>query len=102
MISGDPYEIVQRVRRFDGVYRWFQVRGLPLRDSDGRTIRWYVLLTDIDERKQAEEKLHRSEWSLLEAQRLGHSGSWSLDISSGGGTTPPEIFRPCGVNHGEA
>ena len=101
MISGDPYGIVERVRRFDGVYRWFQVRGLPLRNSDGRTIRWYVLLTDIDERKQAEEKLRRSEWSLLEAQRLGHSGSWSLDISSGRVTTSPEMFRAFGVKPGE-
>ena len=101
MRSGDPYEIVERIRRFDGVYRWFQVRGLPLRDSDGRTIRWYVLLTDIDERKQAEEKLRRSEWSLLEAQRLGHSGSWSFDISSGRVTTSPEMFRTFGVKPGE-
>jgi PAS domain S-box-containing protein len=99
--SGDAYEIVERLRRFDGVYRWFQVRGLPLRDSDGRTVRWYVLLTDIDERKQAEEKLRRSEWSLLEAQRLGHSGSWSLDISSGRVTTSPEMFRTFGVKPGE-
>jgi len=35
------------------------------------------------ERKKAEENLRRSEWSLLEAQRLGRSGSWSLDVSSG-------------------
>ena len=101
MISGDPYETVERVRRFDGVYRWFQVRGFPLRGSDGRTIRWYVLLTDIDERKQAEEKLRRSEWSLLEAQRLGHSGSWSFDISSGRVTTSPEMFRTFDVKPSE-
>ena len=57
MASGEPYEIEERIRRFDGVYRWFQVRGLPLRDPDGRIVRWYNLLTDIDERRRAEEAL---------------------------------------------
>ncbi len=61
MVSGDPYEIEERIRRFDGVYRWFQVRGLPLRDSDGRIVRWYVLLTDIDARRRAEEALRANE-----------------------------------------
>ncbi len=63
--SGEPFEIENhRVRRFDGVYRWFQVRGLPLRDSKGRIVRWYVLLTDIDARKRAEEALKGRERNL--------------------------------------
>jgi formate hydrogenlyase transcriptional activator len=57
MTSGDPFEIVERIRRFDGAYRWFQVRGLPLRDSNGSIVRWYVLLTDIDDLKRAEAEL---------------------------------------------
>jgi len=65
MASGDPYEIEERIRRFDGVYRWFQVRGLPLRDSNGRIVRWYDLLTDIDDRKRAEAQL-AGEKRLLE------------------------------------
>ena len=59
--SGDPFEFEVRARRFDGVYRWFQSRGLPLRDTSGHIIRWYNLLIDIDERKRAEEELRRSE-----------------------------------------
>jgi PAS domain S-box-containing protein len=55
--SGAPYEIAHRIRRFDGVYRWFQVRGLPLRGSNGSIVRWYVLLTDIDDLKRAEAEL---------------------------------------------
>jgi PAS domain S-box-containing protein len=61
MMSGDAYEIIERLRRFDGIYRWFQVRGLPFRDSGGRIVRWYVLLTDIDDLKRAEEALRESE-----------------------------------------
>ena len=59
--SGDPFEFEVRARRFDGVYRWFQSRGLPLRDANGHIVRWYNLLIDIDERKRAEQELRRSE-----------------------------------------
>ena len=55
--SGHPYDIEHRCRRADGVYRWFQVRALPVRDTEDRIISWYILLTDIDERKQAEDRL---------------------------------------------
>ena len=53
-----------RIRRFDGVYRWCQVRGLPLRNTNGGITRWYVVLTDIDERKRAEQALRDSEHNL--------------------------------------
>jgi len=56
--TGEPFDIDHRLRRADGEYRWFHIRGLPLRDTEGRVVRWYTLLTDIDERKRAEEKLH--------------------------------------------
>jgi PAS domain S-box-containing protein len=62
--SGLPYEIMQRLRRSDGAYRWFQNNGFPLRDASGHIIRWCVLLTDIDERKRAEEALAASERNL--------------------------------------
>jgi PAS domain S-box-containing protein len=59
--SGSPYEIVQRLRRSDGVYLWFQNNGFPFRDASGHIVRWCVLLTDIDERKRAEDALRESE-----------------------------------------
>jgi len=62
--SGTPYEIAQRLRRSDGTYRWFQNSGFPLRDATGHILRWCVLLTDIDERKRAEDALAASERSL--------------------------------------
>jgi PAS domain S-box-containing protein len=62
--SGSPYDIVQRFRRSDRAYRWFENRGFPLRDAEGRIVRWCVLLTDIDERRQAEDALMRSERDL--------------------------------------
>jgi PAS domain S-box-containing protein len=62
--SGTPYNIVQRFRRSDGVYRWFENSGFPLRDAEGHIVRWCVLLTDIDERKRAEDALAESERNL--------------------------------------
>ena len=57
--TGQTYEVESRHRRFDGVYRWFHVRGFPLRDIEGSILRWCVLLTDIDDRKRAEAQRDR-------------------------------------------
>lgn len=64
--SGEPFEFEVRARRFDGVYRWFQSRGFPLRDATGRIVRWYNLLIDVDERKRAEDALAARERNLNE------------------------------------
>jgi formate hydrogenlyase transcriptional activator len=55
--AGHPYDFEIRIRRADGVYRWFQVRNHPVRDTEGHVISWHTLLTDIDERKKAEDRL---------------------------------------------
>ena len=47
--TGNRYEVEGRHRRADGVYRWFHVNGFPLRDAEGRIVRWCVLQTDIEE-----------------------------------------------------
>ena len=91
--SGDPYDFETRIRRFDGVYRWFQVRGLPVRDENGRILRWCALDTDIDERKRAEDALKRSEAFLAEAQRLSRIGSLSWRVEIGEITWSEELYR---------
>src|SRR6202050_205425 len=62
--TGQPYVLEFRQRRADGVYRWFQSRALPARDTEGRITTWYMLLTNIEDRKRAEEKLRQDEWEL--------------------------------------
>jgi PAS domain S-box-containing protein len=91
--SGRPYEIVQRLRRSDGVYRWFQNNGFPLRDAGGHIVSWCVLLTDIDERKRAEEELRHSEAFLAQAQRLTLTGSLWWEVSSGEVIWSDEAYR---------
>lgn len=62
--TAEPYSIEHRCRRHDGVFRWFQVRALPLRGADGQVVRWYLLLIDIEDRKRAEEAVMASERNL--------------------------------------
>src|ERR1700731_955395 len=80
--SGEPHESEVRFRRADGQYRWHLDRGLPLRDEDGNIIKWYGVVTDIEDRKRVEEALRRSEHCLAEAQRLSHTGSFGWDPAS--------------------
>jgi PAS domain S-box-containing protein len=61
IVSGSPYDIVMRIRRSDGVYRWFQNSGFPLRDTNGQIVRWCVLLTDVDDAKRAGDAIRESE-----------------------------------------
>ncbi|MEJ1963554.1 MAG: PAS domain S-box protein [Gammaproteobacteria bacterium] len=62
--TGVPFNVEVRMLRADGVYRWFQCNGLPLRAEDGTILRWYNLLTDIEDRKLAEERLRSREKEL--------------------------------------
>src|ERR1700756_3417076 len=55
--TGQPYDSECRFCRADGVFRWFHVRAIPEREAEARIVRWYCLHTDIDERKQAENRL---------------------------------------------
>jgi formate hydrogenlyase transcriptional activator len=56
----------RRLRRRDGQYRWFLLRHNPLRDEQGHITRWYVAATDIDDRKQAEQRLQDENVALRE------------------------------------
>jgi PAS domain S-box-containing protein len=55
--SGETYDLSFRIRRFDGVYRWFKTRAVPLRDPAGRILKWFGSNTDIEDYVLAETKL---------------------------------------------
>jgi len=82
MVSGQSGEIEARLRRFDGVYRWFLFRATASLDDNGRVVKWYGTNTDIEERKRAEQALRRSEAYLAEAQRLTLTGSCAIEGTS--------------------
>jgi PAS domain S-box-containing protein len=64
LASGESDEIEARLRRHDGVYRWFLIRAQPFRDDSGKIVRWYGTSTDIEDRKRAEEALRATERNL--------------------------------------
>ena len=64
MAAGEPSEDEMRLRRADGEYRWFLVRTAPLRDEQGDIVKWYGVSIDIQERKQAEERLRETSEQL--------------------------------------
>ena len=59
--TGSPYEAEIRLRRHDGVYRWFRIRATAVRDEGGRILNWLGIATDIEDEKQAEERLRESQ-----------------------------------------
>jgi formate hydrogenlyase transcriptional activator len=64
--SGAGFELELRLRKGDGSYRWFLVRHNPVRDEKGQITRWYVASTDIEDRKQAEDRLRSENVALRE------------------------------------
>jgi PAS domain S-box-containing protein len=64
LAAGQPGEVEGRLRRFDGVYRWFLFRAEPLRDESDNIVNWYGTDTDIDDLKRAEAKLRKDEEEL--------------------------------------
>jgi PAS domain S-box-containing protein len=77
---GDPFELELRARRKDGQYRWLLIRYNSLRDEEGRIIRWYATGTDIDDRKQAEERVHKENLALRE--EVDHSSTFEEIVGS--------------------
>jgi PAS domain S-box-containing protein len=98
LATGEPFEAETRVRRADGVYRWFLHRKVALRDDCGKIVRWYGSSIDIEDRKQAEDALRRSEAYLAEAQRLSHTGSFGWNTSTGEIFWSEETYRITGFD----
>ncbi len=101
------YSIESRLRRADGVYRWWLIRGVPLQDADGNIVKWFGTCTDIHDMKQAElkisqsnkeqrdlaERLEKEKSRLIEAQTVAKVGSWELDIATNILTWSDETYR---------
>jgi PAS domain S-box-containing protein len=78
---GRPMDVVYRIRRADGVYRWFQSRVEPLVDVQGRILRWYGLVVDVDDQVKAEEALRKSQADLAHVSRVTTMGELTASIA---------------------
>jgi formate hydrogenlyase transcriptional activator len=68
--TGRLYDFELRLRRCDGVYRWFRARGRPLLDPQGGVIRWYIVHSDIEDEKRARDQLGEQEKELRQVLEL--------------------------------
>ena len=58
--TGEPFEDEARFRRAtNGEYRWFRVRAVPMRDAQGKIVKWYGTSTDIEDRRRSEQERER-------------------------------------------
>jgi PAS domain S-box-containing protein len=76
--TGEHYDTEHRLRRADGVYRWFRIAGKPSRNSQGRITGWYGTTMDIEDLKQAQATLHDRERELSQLVDLVPSHLWRL------------------------
>jgi PAS domain S-box-containing protein len=84
LASGEPFENEARRRSASGEYRWFLVRAVPLRDAHGIILKWYGTLTDIEDRKKAEqerERLRQLEADLAHVNRVSTMGQLAASLS---------------------
>lgn len=94
--TGVGYELDVRVIRNDAAF-WVTTRGEAVRDANGRMLGLRGTVQDIDERKQAEESVLRSEEQLRRAQEIAHLGSWNLDLIENRLTWSDEVYRIFGL-----
>ena len=66
LATGSGFQAEVRLLKHDGTYRWFLARYNPVRDDKGQIMRWYLAEIDIEERKQAEERLRHENIALRE------------------------------------
>jgi PAS domain S-box-containing protein len=92
---GTAYEMEQRMRGRDGRYRRFMCRAQASRDAQGRPIEWFGTNTDVEERRQAEEALHKAQVDLAHLTRVTTMGELAASIAH-------EMNQPLGaiVNNG--
>jgi PAS domain S-box-containing protein len=81
MAVGIPFNFDLRIRRFDGEYRWFELRGVPIRDESGRIVRWYTLLTDIEDRIRTLAQLEQMQSDFAHMNRVSVMGELVASLS---------------------
>ncbi len=77
---GEPYTMEYRRKRHDGVYRWFQTSVQPLKNQQGEVIRWYGILTDVDDLRRTEESLRLTQEKLSHAMEVGALSEFAASV----------------------
>jgi len=92
--TGEPLEDEVRFRRADGQYRWHLQRGVALRDEAGNIVKWFGVLTDIEDRKQAEDKIRKQEDHLRDARVKLNNASRIATVAELSASIAHELNQP--------
>jgi len=95
-----PTKIVHRILGQGGEYRWVSCRAVPLRDQAGNVQEWAGTISDIHDRRVAEDKLRESEERLRLATETTGLGIWDFDILTGEQQWNPEAYGLLGFEPG--
>lgn len=95
--TGADYDVEFRIQRPDGSIRWLRGKGRIRTGADVTERKVYGVFVDVTERREAEERVRRSEAMLARAQRIVHLGSWELDVPRNILTWSDEVYRIFGT-----
>ena len=76
------YDVDYRLRRHDGVYRWFKTRGVLVRDAAGAAVRVLGTTTDVDDQRRAEERDREGRERLEAALAASGTGTFRWDFAT--------------------
>ena len=96
-----PYDLEYRVRRRDGQYEWFKVRGRPILDGEGRIVRWFGVATNVHALVEAEQALRLSEQRFHLAAQAAQLGAYFRDLATGNDYWSPEFLAIYGLQSGD-
>jgi PAS domain S-box-containing protein len=77
------YALECRLRRADGVYRWWLIRGVPIHDASGNILKWFGTCTDIDDLKRAQARAAEKETLLRVTGHAARLGGWTIELPEG-------------------
>ncbi|MBI1394371.1 MAG: PAS domain S-box protein [Betaproteobacteria bacterium] len=99
--TGDDMQVEFRIRRHDGLYRWFDTRATAIKDVEGRIVKWFGSNTDIEDRKLFEVRLHETQRRFELAVQATREGLWDWNLVTDDIYLSPQWFAMLGYAEGE-
>jgi PAS domain S-box-containing protein len=95
--TGQAFDMVFPLRRSDGIFRPFLTRIVPVKDTDGRVVRWFGTNTDVTDLRDAQQAQQASEERLRLAQKVAHIGTFEWNLETGVNTWTGELETVYGL-----